>query len=45
MRVAFEQWVDETNQESLRQLIGESLTQLRAVAAAETSPARTNTRS
>jgi AcrR family transcriptional regulator len=38
-RAAFQRWVDETTQQSLRQLIGESLTQLREVAAAGTSPA------
>jgi AcrR family transcriptional regulator len=38
MRAAFERWVDETDGESLRYFIRESLAQLREVAAARTAP-------
>jgi hypothetical protein len=32
-RIAFERWIDETNQRDLRQLIRESLDELKAVTA------------
>ena len=37
-RIAFERWVEETNQRNLRQLIRESLDELKAVTAGERSP-------
>jgi AcrR family transcriptional regulator len=38
-KVAFERWIDETNQRDLSQLIRESLDELRAVTAGKPSPA------
>jgi AcrR family transcriptional regulator len=38
-RIAFERWVDHSNRRGLRQLIGASLHELRAIAVAERSPA------
>src|SRR4030081_1863075 len=37
-RIAFERWVNETNQQDLSQLIGDSLDELRAVTAGRSAP-------